>query len=184
MLLTPKLLRSVSSQDDKLAAKTEQKIVSMMQLKLKVRSLRVARLVIHRTLTRALRSARLLSQKAREVSWSPIKSFMQMAFMLWMSGSGVHIFSIMITYQALSSPVNSMLNVNKTFKNFEDRKMGGAEKGHLFVSKLIFCAMNMVAMSGGLYKMSTMGLLPDKPSDWTSFLAVPPNVQFASGSIN
>lgn len=143
--------------DDKLAAKTEQKIVSMMQLKLK---------------------------KAREVSWSPIKSFMQMAFMLWMSGSGVHIFSIMITYQALSSPVNSMLNVNKTFKNFEDRKMGGAEKGHLFISKLIFCAMNMVAMSGGLYKMSTMGLLPDKPSDWTSFLAVPPNVQFASGSIN
>ena len=44
----------------------------------------------------------------------------------------------------MSSPVNSMLNVNKTFKGFEDRKMGAAEKGHLFVSKLIFCAMNMV----------------------------------------
>ena len=49
-------------------------------------------------------------------------------------------------------------------------------------SKLIFIAMNMVAMSAGLYKMSLMGLLPNTPSDWMSFLAVPPNVQIASGS--
>ena len=116
------------------------------------------------------------------MSWSPIKSFMQMGLMLWMSGSGVHIFSIMITYQALSSPVNAMLAVNKTFKGFEDGKMGAPEKANLFISKLIFIGMNMVAMSGGFYKMSMMGLLPNTPSDWTSYLAVPPNVQLASGS--
>ena len=107
---------------------------------------------------------------------------MQTALMLWMSGSGVHIFSIMITYQALSSPVTAMLNTNKTFKQFEDRKMGSAEKTHLLLSKLIYIGMSMVAMSGGLYKMSMMGLLPNTPSDWVSFLSVPPNVQLASGS--
>merc|ERR1712216_314618 len=66
--------------DDRLSAKKEEARDSKMQLKLK---------------------------KAREVSWSPIKNFMQMGLMLWMSGSGVHIFSIMITYQAISSPINA-----------------------------------------------------------------------------
>uniref|UniRef100_A0A7S2HY87 ER membrane protein complex subunit 4 n=1 Tax=Haptolina brevifila TaxID=156173 RepID=A0A7S2HY87_9EUKA len=141
--------------EERLAAKKDEKQANMMQLKLK---------------------------KARDLSWSPIKSFMQMAFMLWMSGSGVHIFSIMITYQALSSPVTAMLNTNKTFKGFEDRKMGSAEKANLVISKLIYVGMNCVAMSGGLYKMSMMGLLPNTPSDWVSFLAVPPNVQLSSGS--
>lgn len=107
---------------------------------------------------------------------------MQMAFMMWMSGSGVHIFSIMITYQALSSPVTAMLATSKTFRGFEDRTMGSAEKANLFISKLIYVGMNMVAMSGGLYKMSMMGLLPNTSSDWVSFLAVPPNVQHAAGS--
>ena len=41
--------------------------------------------------------------------------------------------------------------------------------------------MNLAAMSGALYKMSTMGLLPNTQSDWVSFLAVPPNVQIGSG---
>ena len=48
-------------------------------------------------------------------------------------------------------------------------------------SKFTFVAMNMLAMCGALYKMSLMGLLPNTPSDWVSFLQVPPNVQIASG---
>jgi len=141
--------------DDRLTAKKADQQAQMMQLKL---------------------------TKARSLSWSPIKNFMQMAFMMWMSGSGVHIFSIMITYQALSSPVTAMLATNKTFKGFEDRTMGAAEKANLLMSKLIYVGMNMVAMSGGLYKMSMMGLLPNTPSDWVSFLAVPPSVQHSTGS--
>ena len=101
--------------------------------------------------------------------------------MLWMSGSGVHIFSIMITFYAVYNPVKSALTVNQAFSRFDDAKMGGGEKASLLTSKLTFVAMNMLAMSGALYKMSLMGLLPNTPSDWVSFLTVPPNVQFASG---
>ena len=60
--------------------------------------------------------------------------------------------------------------------------MGAAEKANLLMSKITFVGMNLLAMSGALYKMSTMGLLPTTPSDWVSLLAVPPNVQFSSGS--
>lgn len=121
-------------------------------------------------------------QKAKEMSWSPGKNFMMTAFMLYMSGSGVHIFSIMITFYAVYNPIKSALTVNTAFKNFEDSKMGAAEKASLMMSKLTFVAMNFFAMSGALYKMSTMGLLPTTPSDWVSLLSVPPNVQFSSGS--
>ena len=107
---------------------------------------------------------------------------MMTGLMLWMSGSGVHIFSIMITFYAVYNPVKSALTVNQAFSRFDDAKMGGGEKASLLTSKLTFVAMNMLAMSGALYKMSLMGLLPNTPSDWVNFLAVPPNVQFSSGS--
>ena len=99
-----------------------------------------------------------------------------------MSGSGVHIFSIMITFYAVYNPVKSALTVNSAFARFDDAKMGAAEKASLVTSKLTFVAMNMLATTGALYKMSLMGLLPNTPSDWVNFLAVPPNVQFSSGS--
>lgn len=60
--------------------------------------------------------------------------------------------------------------------------MGAPEKANLLQSKLTFVVMSLLALSGGLYKMSMMGLLPNSPSDWVSFLSVPPNLQLASGS--
>ena len=107
---------------------------------------------------------------------------MMTGFMLWMSGSGVHIFSIMITFYAVYNPVVSAVTVNKQFSRFEDAKMGSLEKASLLTSKATFVGMNLLAMSAALYKMSTMGLLPNTPSDWISFLAVPPNFQISTGS--
>ena len=46
------------------------------------------------------------------MGWSPGKNFMMTGLMLWMSGSGVHIFSIMITFYAIYNPVKSALTVN------------------------------------------------------------------------
>ena len=37
---------------------------------------------------------------------------MMTGFMLWMSGNGVHIFSIMITFYAIYNPVKSAFTVN------------------------------------------------------------------------
>ena len=121
-------------------------------------------------------------KKAQEVAWSPGKSFMMTAFMLWMSGSGVHIFSIMITFYAVYNPIKSAFTVQQQFSRFEDPKMTGPERARLMSSKLMFVAMNLFAMTGALYKMSTMGLLPNTPSDWVGMLSVPPNLQLSTGS--
>jgi len=122
-------------------------------------------------------------KKARELAWSPAKSFMMTGFMLWMSGNGVHIFSIMITFYAIYNPVKSAFTVNQAFSRFADAKMSPIDKSSILTSKALFVLCNFGAMSGALYKMSLMGLLPNTPSDWVAFLAVPPAVQFSSGAV-
>jgi len=113
----------------------------------------------------------------------PGKSFAMTAFMLWMSGSGVHPFSIMITFYAVYNPIKSAFTVNSVFKPFSDPKADTMINAALLTAKATFVALNLVAMCGALYKMNTMGLLPNTPSDWSSFLKVPPPVQFSSGSV-
>ena len=120
-------------------------------------------------------------KKAKELAWQPGKSFMMTGLMLWMSGNGVHIFSIMITFYAIYNPIKSAFSVNQAFTRFDDPKYTANEKTALFTAKLTFIAMNFLAMSGGLYKMSLMGLLPNTPSDWVFFIAVPPSLQTSSG---
>mmetsp|Transcript_35601 Transcript_35601/g.117154 ORF Transcript_35601/g.117154 Transcript_35601/m.117154 type:complete len:178 (-) Transcript_35601:199-732(-) len=131
---------------------------------------------------RSFDMAALKLKKAKETAWAPAKSFMMTAFMLWMSGSGVHPFSIMMTGYAVYNPINSALSVNKQFKPFADPKADATMRGALLMAKATFVVLNLLAMSGALYKMNTMGLLPNTPSDWASFLVVPPPVQVSTGS--
>ena len=69
------------------------------------------------------------------------------------------------------------------FLRFEDPKMSVADKTTLFGCKVTFVFMNLLAMSGALYKMSLMGLLPTTASDWVGFISVPPAAQVATGSV-
>ena len=48
----------------------------------------------------------VLEAKSWAFAKSPSGSIMQTVFMFWMSGSGVSIFTIMITVQFLTSPIN------------------------------------------------------------------------------
>merc|ERR1712021_210179 len=80
-------------------------------------------------------------KKAKELSRSPGKNFMMTAFMLWMSGNGVHIFSIMITFYAIYNPIKSAFTVNTAFVRFEDPKMSVADKTSFFGYKVMFVLM-------------------------------------------
>lgn len=53
------------------------------------------------------------NQKAWEVAQAPFKNLMMMGFMMWMSGSTVHLFSIGITFSALWQPISALQGVGK-----------------------------------------------------------------------
>lgn len=99
-----------------------------------------------------------------EIAYAPGKNLFMTGFMLWMSGSGVHIFSIMMTAMAMFQPVKGIMSVNMTFKSVEGKNVD------LTMAKLTFVAMNCLGLALGLWKCGTMGLLPMHAADWTHYI--------------
>jgi hypothetical protein len=109
-----------------------------------------------------------LATKQRQVmslAYSPGKGLLTTGFMLWMSGSSIQVFSIMMTGMALINPIKAIVGVNETFKKFANEE--GVDTR---LPKLIFIVLQILALAVGLYKTYTMNLLPVTSADWTSFL--------------
>ena len=104
------------------------------------------------------------NKQMMSLAYGPGKQLFMTAFMLWMSGSHLNIFSIMMTGMALWSPVKSMISVGTVFSKFED--LGSK----VVQAKMIFIALNGVGLAMGAYKLGNMGLLPLYSSDWISLL--------------
>lgn len=102
-----------------------------------------------------------LKAKAMSISTKPGQQIMMNAFMLWMSGKNLNIFSISVTSMAILSPVQGILTIQKTFGPMEE------QNADVTVPKLIFIALNLAWLGIGLYKMSSMRLLPTTSADWT-----------------
>ncbi|XP_078433675.1 ER membrane protein complex subunit-like protein [Wolffia australiana] len=117
------------------------------------------------------------SQKAWEVAQAPFKNLLMMAFMMWMAGSTVHLFSIGITFSALWQPISALQSVGKVFEPYKDSKVD------TLAPKLLFIALNLAGLGLGFYKLNTLGLLPTHVSDWVSSLPPAPEVEFSGGNL-
>eukprot|EP00638_Chattonella_subsalsa_P008618 CAMPEP_0117758186 /NCGR_PEP_ID=MMETSP0947-20121206/15217_1 /TAXON_ID=44440 /ORGANISM="Chattonella subsalsa, Strain CCMP2191" /LENGTH=154 /DNA_ID=CAMNT_0005578303 /DNA_START=50 /DNA_END=511 /DNA_ORIENTATION=- len=103
----------------------------------------------------------LKMKRAQEMAMAPLKNIAMQGFMMWMSGSQINIFSIMITGMAFMNPIKAILGVNQMFAKLDDR--GTLD---LTIPKLTFIAVNILGIGSGLYKCATMGLLPLTSADW------------------
>eukprot|EP00607_Mallomonas_marina_P007710 CAMPEP_0182416822 /NCGR_PEP_ID=MMETSP1167-20130531/1193_1 /TAXON_ID=2988 /ORGANISM="Mallomonas Sp, Strain CCMP3275" /LENGTH=175 /DNA_ID=CAMNT_0024589921 /DNA_START=130 /DNA_END=657 /DNA_ORIENTATION=+ len=121
----------------------------------------------HEELSSAVALEKEVAAKNKQVmglAYSPGKNLMMTGFMLWMSGSSIQIFSIMMTGMALFNPIMAISSLQHTFSKFE------GEGVHLTIPKLIYLSFQGLAIGLALYKCSTMGLLPVTSSDWTKLL--------------
>eukprot|EP01032_Pedospumella_encystans_P009656 gene9656-11348_t len=106
-------------------------------------------------------------RQVQALSYSPGQSLLTTAFMLWMSGTSIQIFSIMMTGMALINPLKAIGTMNQTFKPFEK------EEGiNLYIPQLIYLSLQLLAFGVAVYKCSTMGLLPLTSSDWYTAFAL------------
>jgi ER membrane protein complex subunit 4 len=100
-----------------------------------------------------------------------------------MSGSSIQIFSLMMTGMALWTPLNAIASVNTTFARYDTPSSTSSrgsstvgpsasdeQKVDLKIPKLIFLSLQFLALAIGLYKCSTMGLLPLTSADWTHYI--------------
>lgn len=116
------------------------------------------------TMTQQQRTALAAKKRAKAMSLAtkPGQQIMMNAFMMYMSGKNLNIFSISITSMAILSPIKSIFTLEKTFAS-----LGGDDASNLQMPKLVFIALNLVWLAVGLYKMSNMRLLPTTSADWT-----------------
>ena len=102
-----------------------------------------------------------LQSKAMSIATKPGQQILMNAFMMWMSGKNLNIFSISVTAGAIMNPISGLLSLSKTFGPMEE------QNANVQIPKLIFIALNLAWLGVGLYKMSSMRLLPTTSADWT-----------------
>ena len=104
---------------------------------------------------------------------SPAGQLPMVCFMMWMAGSGVQIFSIMITLTNVASPVRAIISSGAAFKRFEEPGVDA------LLPRLLFCAVHCCTLLFALYKLDKMGLLPTHASDWLPSAPPLPQLEMA-----
>ena len=114
-------------------------------------------------------------QTARAIALAPGKNLFMTGFMLWMSGSTVHIFSMMFTMMAMKGPLTALFSINKAFKSIDDGTL------NLMKWKLAFVGVNLLGLAMALYKCNSLGLLPLSSSDWVHLLPIKESEEWSGG---
>ena len=87
------------------------------------------------------------------------------AFVMYMSGSAISIFPIMMVIMFAVRPVKTLFSLNATFKALDAADGSMANIGQ----KLVFILGNLINIAMAMYKCHSMGLLPTHASDWLAF---------------
>ncbi|CAB3410092.1 unnamed protein product [Caenorhabditis bovis] len=116
----------------------------------------------------------LAKKRAWDMAIGPIKSLPMNMFMMYMAGGSVSIFPIMMVGMMLWRPIKALFAVNATFKPLE-----GTGTGSMLIHKIVFCLGNLGAIGLAIYKVHTMGLLPNTPSDWLEFIPQATRMQYS-----
>ncbi|SJL07269.1 uncharacterized protein ARMOST_10612 [Armillaria ostoyae] len=93
-----------------------------------------------------------------DITIAPAKSLPMQAFMLYMSGGGVQIFSMGIIAMLLWMPFKDIAGITEA-KISDDAAL----------QKIVYVLCNLLMLAVGLRKCRSMGLLPTGMGDWLAF---------------
>ncbi|KAF9583067.1 hypothetical protein BGW38_010327, partial [Lunasporangiospora selenospora] len=119
-------------------------------------------------------------KKAWDAALAPGKQLPMQAFMLWMSGNSVQIFSVAITAMLMFSPLRALMSMSQVFEKYESSVKVPFLDDRLAFPKLTFVAMQILTILLGMWKLNAMGLLPTSHSDWLAFLEPKTALEYAA----
>lgn len=134
-----------------------------------------------------------MRQRASEIGMAPFKSLLQTAFMMWMSGSSINIFSIMVTGMVVMNTLKSLFDVNNgtnydpllqldlmqyfpVYPAFDTVNDGRVD---LTQPKLLYFLGNCISIALAVYKCGSLGLLPTTSADWTWLLPIKQSTEYS-----
>ncbi|SCV73381.1 BQ2448_7307 [Microbotryum intermedium] len=95
------------------------------------------------------------------------------AFMMYMTGGGVQIFSVMSVWFLLKGAVQGIFSVQQVFAPFASKPTTTGTSTpfgpSLLNQKAVFVLCQIGLLGVGLWKCNSMGLLPTHQSDWLAF---------------
>jgi hypothetical protein len=91
------------------------------------------------------------------------------AFMMYMSGSSLQIFSITMTLMLFSNPIKALIGMPAIFGQFTTPK----NKGNMLAYKFVYIALQFCFVALGIWKCNQMGILPTTRSDWLAWETAP-----------
>ncbi|KAJ7574545.1 hypothetical protein C8J56DRAFT_1007894 [Mycena floridula] len=112
---------------------------------------------------------KMKESRAWDVAIAPAKSLPMQAFMLYMSGGGVQIFSMGIVFMLLMSPFKNVFGINAVFAPFSPSTTNSKSLATLPLQKIVYILCNLLTLAVGLWKCRSMGLLPTGTGDWLAF---------------
>ncbi|XP_067932304.1 ER membrane protein complex subunit 4-like [Watersipora subatra] len=118
----------------------------------------------------------LIVKRSWDVALAPIKQVPMNLFMMWMAGSSISIFPIMMVGMMAIRPIQAFLSMSQTFKMIEGEQAP--------LQKLSYIFGNLVAVGLSVYKCNSMGLLPTHASDWLAFADIPQRIEFVAGGMS
>jgi len=114
-------------------------------------------------------------KKAWEIAIGPSKTIPMNAIMMYMSGSGLHIFSLMMTGMLFLTPIKALLSFNQPFIPLES----ATTRSRLLQAKAVYFLMQLLVMAMGVYKVWIMGLLPTSGSDFLAWKSERPTMEWS-----
>lgn len=106
--------------------------------------------------------SKLISKRSWNIALAPIKQLPMNLFIMYMSGSSISIFPIMIICMMVFRPIKAMMAYKSSFKMLD-------ADSQAILQKLAWVFGNLLGIGVAVYKCQSMGLLPTAPSDWLAF---------------
>ncbi|KAH9499090.1 ER membrane protein complex subunit 4 [Bulinus truncatus] len=117
----------------------------------------------------------LIIKRSWDIALGPIKQVPMNMFIMWMAGSSISIFPIMMVGMMFFRPIQAMLSIQNTFKTIEGDQAA--------FQKLVYCIGNLLCLAMAVYKCQTMGLLPTHASDWLAFVQPQERMEWSGGGV-
>eukprot|EP01083_Nonionella_stella_P140755 432315_1 len=98
----------------------------------------------------------ILMKQAWAKATSPGKQIMMSGLMMWLSGSTMSIFTLMMMTMVMINPTTALFGVQSAFARYETKDNWKT----LWGPKLVFIALNLACVGIGVWKLNVLGLLP------------------------
>ncbi|CAK7903610.1 ER membrane protein complex subunit 4 [[Candida] anglica] len=113
-----------------------------------------------------LQIAELKVKKAWEVALGPAKSIPMNLIMSYMTGNSLQIIPIMMTFMLLLNPLRAIFSeTNSSFRNLTTPENGT----DILLAKIVFVICQLGCAGVGVWKLNSMGLIPNNRSDWLAW---------------